>query len=115
MADLTVNTLGANGGPDNGALTFEVPNAGGDRFGNTGRDLILVEQTGAATGDVQLEGVPDSCAGRDGSSLLANAINTLKIAGPLKPTQWNNGQNVDVTYPSGITGITVGVIRVPTG
>lgn len=115
MADLTVNELGANGGPNNGALAFEAPAAGGDRFTNTGRELFLVEQSGAATGDAQLEGVPDSCAARDGASLIANAISTLKIAGPLKPLEWNNGQNVDVTYPSGVVGVTVSVIRVPTG
>jgi hypothetical protein len=114
MADLTVTVLPANG-VATGDLTFDTPAAGGDKFANTGREIVFVDQAGGATGDVQLEGVAGSENGRDGSSLLANAAVTVKVAGPLKPREWNSGGNVDVTYPSGVTGVTVMVVRVPLG
>lgn len=112
MADLTIQQLGTNGGPNDGALTLETPNAGGDRFANDGNTFLLVEFGGAATGDVQVEGVPNSDAGRDGSSLIATAVSVIKVAGPFKPRPWNNGANVDLTYPSGVTGVTLAAIRV---
>jgi len=113
MADLTISSMPANG-VASGDLAFDTPAAGGDKFANTGREIVFVEYSGGATGSAQVEGVIGS-NGRDGAALFATTTSTVKVGGPYKPREWNTGGNVDVTYPAGVTGVTVLVVRVPLG
>ena len=114
MATLTVQTLPANGAPS--AIAFAAADVAGDEFTGTGRELVAIQWGAAPSGNVQVEGVPSADSGRDGTSVLVpGAPNTVTMAGPLKPRNWNDGGVVKITYPSGIVNITVAAIRFTTG
>lgn len=114
MAVLTVQELPTNGATA-GEITFTAADVAGDTFVNTGREIYLVAYGGTATGTVEIEGVPSADSGRDGSSVIATATSGVHGAGPFKPRNFSNAGVVDVSYPGGITDITVAVIRFTTG
>jgi len=110
MAVLTSQKLPANGGEL--ALVFAAADVAGDSFANPGKRVYVHIQWGVTpSGNVQIEGVPDA-AGRDGTSVLtAGAANSITVAGPFAPRNWNNSGSVDITYPSGITDINVAIVE----
>lgn len=101
-----------------GGLTTVTPNAGGDDFPNTGRELVMVVGvTGWTTETVQIEGVASPDSARDGTATLnPGSIGGIDAAGPFKPRNWNTGSgNVQLTYPGGVTGLELYVFRFTTG
>jgi hypothetical protein len=112
MAQITVQETGANG-QASGVIAFTQAEVGGDFFEATGNEIVLVK-AGAAWIDAtaQIEGVPDSDAGRDGTSLLTPlAVGDIDSAGFLKQRNWAAGANVQLTYPGGILGLEVAILR----
>ena len=110
MAVLTSQKLPVNGGEL--PLVFAAADVAGDSFANPGKLVYVAIQWGAApSGDVQIEGVPDD-AGRDGTSVMTSAGDgEVTMAGPFRPSHWNNAGSVDITYPSGITNINIAIIE----
>lgn len=99
-------------------LTAVTPAAGGDEFANTGRDIVMALGVSGWTNEtVQIEGVPSQDSARDGTATLnPGAVGGLDAAGPFKPRNWNTGAgNVQLTYPAGVTGLEVYVLRFTTG
>jgi hypothetical protein len=121
MATLTVQELPANGqgfgGQGGAGLTFTAAAAGGDEFSNTGREVFLIKGGAAYVDDyAQIEGVPGSDAGRDGTATAdPGAVDNVDAAGPFKTRNWNTGGVVQVTYPSGVVGLEVAVVRFTLG
>lgn len=114
MATLTVQELPANG-QGFGGLTFTACDVAGDEFTNTGNEIVLIKATtGWTTETAQVEGVPAIDSGRDGTATLnPGAINDVDAAGPFKPRNWNTSSGVtQITYPGGITGLQVAVVRI---
>ena len=66
---------------------------------------------------VQVEGVPSQDAARDGTSTLnPGSVGGVDFAGPFKPRNWNSSNgNIALTYPGGVTGLTLFIIRFTTG
>lgn len=110
MAALTVQDLPANAGEL--AVSFAAADVAGDTFENDSRVFLAIQWGASPSGNVVVEGVPAADSGRDGSTTLtAGAANSITMAGPFKARNWNNGGSVDVTYPSGVTDISVAVVR----
>lgn len=117
MATLTVQEV-PRFGAGLGGVTFVAADVNGDEFSNTGRELFLLSGvTGWTTETAQVEGVPSQDAARDGTATLnPGAVGGLDIAGPFKPRNWNAAAGaVQVTYPSGVTGLEVAAVRITTG
>jgi hypothetical protein len=116
MATLTVQEL-PRFGAALGGLTFAAADVAGDEYQATGRELVLVKgATGWTSETAQVEGVPSQDSARDGTSVLdPGAINDVDIAGPFRPNNWNNGGVVQITYPGGVTGLEIAIVRFTTG
>jgi hypothetical protein len=116
MATLTVQDIPANGA-DSGTITFTASSGGGDDFPNDGRVLLIVKYGGTATTEtVQIEGVPSIDSGRDGTQTIAAGTSVEKMAGPFKARNWNTGSGlVQITYPGGVTGVSVAAVRFTLG
>jgi len=116
MANIPVQSLPANG-QGFGGLTFTAASASGDSFAATGNEIVLVKgATGWTTETVQVEGVPGADAARDGTATLdPGAVAGVDAAGPFKPRNWNNGSNIELTYPGGVTGVEVAIVRFTAG
>ena len=112
MAALTVQDLPANG--VGRQVTLVAANAGGDTFVNTGNEIIYVQYSAGAAA-FTVNGVPAPDSGRDGtSSILYYGAGTFAMAGPFKPRNWNTSAGVvEISYPSGATGINIAVVRIP--
>lgn len=116
MATLTVQEL-PRYGVGLGGITFGAATGVGDDFPNDGRTILLVKGvTGWTTETVQVEGVPSQDSARDGTATLnPGGIGDLDVAGPFNPRNWNLSGSVQLTYPSGVTGLEVAVVRITTG
>jgi len=117
MATLTVQEL-PRYGVGLGGVTFDAATGGGDDFPNDGRTILLVKGVGGWTTEtVQVEGVPAQDSARDGTATLnpGGASGDLDAAGPFNPRNWNLSGSVQLTYPSGVTGLEVAVVRITTG
>lgn len=115
MATLTVQDLPANG-VDLGNISFDACDVAGDVFPNTGKEIVIVKTVGAPSGDVTIEGVPAPDSGRDGTSVMTLGADELHIAGPFKSRNWSNSSGgVDLSYLSGITNMSVAVVRFTLG
>lgn len=116
MATLTVQEIPQNGATL-GAITYTASSAGGDEFPNDGRTILIVDYGATATTEtVQIEGVPSIDSGRDGTSTVAAGTSEQHVAGPFKPRNWNTSSgNVQLTYPGGVTGVSVAAVRFTTG
>lgn len=114
MADITRQDLPANG--QELALTFAAASLAGDSFPNDGQTYFAVQWGATPSGNVQIEGVEAPDSGRDGTvTMTAGAANSITVAGPFKTRNFNSGGKVDVTYPSGVTDISVAAYRSTTG
>lgn len=100
-----------------GALTPVTPSGGGDEFPNSGRELVVASGvTGWTSETVQVEGVPSGDAARDGTATLnPGSVGGFDMAGPFKPRNWNASGAVQLTYPGGVTGLELYVVRFTTG
>lgn len=111
MATLSANTI-VKGGLDDSAVHAAAA-AGGDEFGNTGREFIEVINGGggAITVTITAQG---SGHGQDyeDETISVGASDQAKI-GPFSPLVFNDSnQRVQVTY-SGVTSVTVAVFKLP--
>jgi len=116
MATIAVQTLPANGQGLAG-ITWTPASGGGDDFDNSGNEIVLV-RAGATwtTETAQIEGVPAPDSGRDGTATLdPQAVNGVDVGGPYPGRNWNAAGSVLLTYPGGVTGLDVAVVRVPRG
>ena len=109
MAALTVQELPANAGEL--AVTFDAADVAGDTFENDSRVFLIVSFGATPSGNVVVEGVPAADSGRDGTTTLTAVADTIVMAGPFKSRNWNNSGSVEVTYPSGVTNISVAAVR----
>lgn len=117
MATLTVQELPANG-QGLGGITFVAADVGGDEFLNSGNEIVLVLGGGTwVSATAQVEGVPAPDSGRDGTSTLdPQAVGGVDVGGPFRQRNWNTGAGAtQITYPGGVTGLQVAVVRVPRG
>lgn len=113
MANLTVQTLPEYGQPLD-PVVFTAADAAGDVFDNA-EDVIIWIQFGAApSGDVTIEGVVAPDSGLDGSVTVTSGANQDHMCGPFKSSNFNEGGQVYLTYPSGVTNIDVAVVRFTT-
>jgi len=111
MAKLAVQSLPANGGEL--TVTENAAAVGGDNFDNDGRTLVIIRFGAAPSGNVVIEGIPANDSGRDGSVIVTSGANETHVRGPFKGL--NFGGSVDITYPSGITNIDIGLVSMGTG
>ena len=120
MATLTVQDLPRNGqgfgGLAGSGLTFVAADVAGDEYVATGKELVLIKGGSAWVDDyAQVEGVLDA-SGRDGTGIIdPGAIDNVDMGGPFRPRDWNVGGIVQITYPSGVTGVEVAIVRFTTG
>lgn len=113
MANITVQELPANGGALD-PVTFSAATAGGDVYDNA-EDVILWVKFGAApSGNVTIEGVAASDSGRDGTVTVTAGANEDHVMGPFSSKNFNEGGQVYLSYPSGVTDISVAVLRFTT-
>lgn len=109
MATLTAVTPTSSTAPLLGAVAAA---AGGDQFVNTGREVIYLKNTNASTRTITV--VTGGTAGGVGIADISFSIaqNEEKLYGPLDPRIFNNSNGmVQITY-SGVTNLTVAVIKV---
>jgi nicotinamide mononucleotide (NMN) deamidase PncC len=101
------------------AITHNAAAGGGDSFQNSGNVYIHVKNTsgGTLTPAVKVEGQGTDNFGVSGAGgtvfdqdvNLAN--NEEKVIGPFPPGRFNDANGrVQLTYPNGVTGVTVAVI-----
>lgn len=109
MALLTTQVTKTNG--IESLITWVAASVAGDTFVNTGNESVFI-RWGVGAGNVQVNGEPDAY-GRDGTSVLtAAADGNVTTAGPFKLPNWSNSSGqVSITYPSGITGIEIAIVR----
>lgn len=112
MALIATQTL-----PPNGAgmalLTWTQAEVGGDTFKNTNREIVLVRGgTGWVDTTAQVEAVDDD-AGRDVPVVLdaIAAVGDIQMAGPFRRKNFSDNGAVALTYPGGILGMEVAVVK----
>lgn len=114
MPNIVVQDLPKYGQPLD-PVVFTAADAAGDSFDNA-EDVILWVQFGAApSGNVVVEGVVSPDSGLDGSVTITAAANEDHMCGPFKGSNFNEGGQVMLTYPGGVTNIDVAVIRFTSG
>lgn len=111
MAQLAVQEIPANGGEL--TVTENAAAVAGDNFANDGRTLVIVRFGAAPSGNVVIEGVPAGDSGRDGEVTVTAGANETHVRGPFKGR--NFGAFIDLTYPSGVTDIDIGLVSMGTG
>lgn len=111
MAQLAVQDMPANGGEL--TVTQNAASVGGDNFLNDGNTYVIVIFGAAPSGNVVIEGVPAADSGRDGSITVTAAANERHVRGPFKGR--NFGASVDLSYPGGVTNISIGLVRLGNG
>jgi len=108
MAALTVNQV-TTAGINTPALV--AAGAGGDTFVNNGRTAILVKNTNVATRRVVVD-AKRACeygVDHDTSTVVPATTGDMQI-GPFPADRYGNV--CDVSYPDGVTGVTIAVISV---
>jgi len=96
-------------------VVFTAADVAGDAFDNA-EDVVLWVKFGAApSGNVVVEGALAGDSGRDGTVVITSGASEQHMCGPFKGSNFNEGGQVSLTYPSGITDITVAVLRYTKG
>lgn len=111
MATLAVQTIDLDGE----AADYIGAAGGGDQFANTGREYIHVKNTNAATRTVTVNSqrVCDQGFDHDVAVVIPATTGDILI-GPLPTERFNDANgNALITY-SAVTGVTIGVFKLPT-
>ena len=114
MAALTVVTSDRNNGE---ALPFASAAGGGDTFTNTGKEVLLVKNAGAGSVTVTVahqKNIDPGEANLAVPDLTMTVPNdsVIKTLGPFPTDQYNNASGLAEVSYSGVTGLTVQVLKV---
>ena len=110
MAQLTIQTVDLDGE----AADYVGAAGGGDQFANTGREVIHVKNTNAATRTVTVNSQRACDQGFDHDvAVVVPATTGDVLIGPFPTERFNDGSgNALITY-SAATNLTIGVFKVP--
>jgi len=110
---IPIQTLPAHGGVDN-AVTRTAGDATNDMyFLNTGRELLIMVSTSAGAKAATVVSVADQFGRTGDTSMAPDGEDVIAIAGPFKPTIWNQAGglvHVDLTDD---TDTEFAVVRMP--
>ncbi len=95
-------------------IVFSAADVAGDTFANNGKMLLVLRNT-SGTGDLDvrvddsLTGTPEGASAFDPDVQFSAVDGAITIAGPFPTNRFDNP--CEVTYPTGVTGLEVAVVR----
>lgn len=109
MATLTVQEIPLTGV----APSYDAATGGGDEFVNSGREFIHVKNGGGGSINVTINSQVNCNQGYDHDAVVAVGASAEKMIGPFPKDRFNDsGGKAQITY-SGVTSVTIAVIRLP--
>lgn len=108
MATLSVQVITLDGTE----ITLAAAAGGGDQFANTGREYLDVDNASGGSITVTCAAEHDCDQGFTHNAAAAVGAGERHLLGPFPVARF--GRTVEVTY-SGVTSLTVGVVRLPEG
>ena len=109
MATLTVQEISLTGL----TISFAAAAGGGDQFANSGKEFLYVKNGGGGSINVTVDSQTLCDQGNDHDAVVAVGAGSEECIGPFNKGRFDDSsENVQITY-SGVTSVTVAVVRLP--